>query len=338
MNSMSLKGMFAGVMSGSGIMNLIEQIRFSERAPVLMYHRILSDRAGNSCHVQPGMYVSGDTFEQQLRFLQERFRVVFLDELLERSRAGKSLSGLCAITFDDGWIDNYTEAFPLLQRYEVPATIFLATGFIGTQRLFWPEELSRCLEHVDPQQLISKDVPIAMQHLGLAMTRLERGDWEQFMDSCIALMKGISPQGRQDMLSHLSEMVGGNPPDRQMLNWEEVRSMAASGLVRFGSHTVNHELLDQLAPDAVRQEIADSCVTIVEQLGVPAQLFAYPNGNYSSNVKAILDEQGLCGAVTTMRGLVEKGISPLEIPRISIHEDVGKTVSMFRSRMVVPFF
>ena len=303
-----------------------------------MYHRVLPDRVNPFCHVQPGMYVSTSVFERHLVFLRDHFEVVFLEDLLHRAITGKSLSGLCAVTFDDGWRDNFSEAFPLLQRYSVPATIFLATGFVGTQRLFWPEELCSCLGRVELQQLTAEDAPSSLQHLGQLMIRLEDGDRDIFLDGCIAALKGFSPQARREVMFRLAGLAGEQPIQRQMLSWDEARAMAAGGLVAFGSHTVNHELLDQLEPNTARKEIAGSCAIIEGELGAPVRLFAYPNGNHTGLIRTLLAELGLHGAVTTKRGLVGHRVSTLEIPRIAMHEDVSRTIPLFRSRTLLPLF
>ena len=88
------------------------------------------------------MYVTTDTFDRQIQFLKKKFEVVHLEELLSNVLSGRQIGRHCAITFDDGWLDNYTQAFPILTKYQIPATIFLSTGLIGTNRLFWPEEFS----------------------------------------------------------------------------------------------------------------------------------------------------------------------------------------------------
>ena len=106
---------------------------------ILMYHRINQpDLLGHQ--MQPGMYVRPESFEMQMRFLKENYNVVRLQELSEKIGKGEKVTpGTIAITFDDGWLDNYTEAFPTLRKYELPATIFLATKYINSTETFWSD-------------------------------------------------------------------------------------------------------------------------------------------------------------------------------------------------------
>jgi hypothetical protein len=99
-------------------------------------------------HIQPGMYVCAKTFEAHVVYLQKHFVVLALDDLLERWRIDQldADKAYCVITFDDGWQDNYQFALPVLKQYGLPATIFLATDFIGTDRWFWPDQVMYLLE------------------------------------------------------------------------------------------------------------------------------------------------------------------------------------------------
>jgi peptidoglycan/xylan/chitin deacetylase (PgdA/CDA1 family) len=120
-----------------------------------------------------------------------------------------------------------------------------------------------------------------------------------------------------------------------LMNWEEVRKMTHSGLVSFGSHTVSHALLDQMPLEKVRQELDECAARIQSETGMSSKLFAYPNGNYTSQVLSILSASGIIAAVTTSRGLVNSGSPLFELPRIAIHEDVAHTQALFQWRLFI---
>jgi peptidoglycan/xylan/chitin deacetylase (PgdA/CDA1 family) len=123
-----------------------------------------------------------------------------------------------------------------------------------------------------------------------------------------------------------------------MLSWDEAREMSLSGLVRFGSHTVNHEILDQVPLEKARDEITLSREEIEHRLGGTVRTFAYPNGNYSESIRDFLAENGFNAAVTTRKGFLTREMPLMEIPRIAIHEDVSNTIPMFRSRILLRKF
>ena len=114
--------------------------------------------------------------------------------------------------------------------------------------------------------------------------------------------------------------------------------MQKNGLVSLGAHTVDHIYLDQVEPETARLEISSSKQIIEDRLGVPVTLFAYPNGNYNPLIIGMLEQSGFLGAVTTKRGYVDKNTPLMEMPRISMHDDVSKTIPLFFSRLLFRFF
>jgi len=113
---------------------------------ILMYHRVLPPDYPELDHVQPGMWIHPETLRKQLQVLKTLYELVSLDEWVAAQRSNRPLpKRACAITFDDGWHDNHDYALPILQQEQVPATVFLTTGLIGTRRHFFPERLIRLL-------------------------------------------------------------------------------------------------------------------------------------------------------------------------------------------------
>lgn len=111
--------------------------------------------------------------------------------------------------------------------------------------------------------------------------------------------------------------------------------MIQSEMVSIGCHTVSHALLNQLPLENMQQEVADSVAQIYYETGISTDLFAYPNGNYTPEVLAVLPTTGITAAVTTRRGFVS-GVTPLlELPRIAIHEDISHTQALFQWRLFI---
>jgi len=127
-----VKIIFAFLFFYSGLCRLRERLIHKNKAIVLMYHRVLAE-SENKDNLHPGMYVSTLSLDLHLRYLSKYYSIVTLDELQQWKLGRMSFEKTpCVITFDDGWRDNYTNAFPLLKKYDVPATIFLVTGAIDT--------------------------------------------------------------------------------------------------------------------------------------------------------------------------------------------------------------
>jgi peptidoglycan/xylan/chitin deacetylase (PgdA/CDA1 family) len=338
MSNILLKSIISNVFSLTGIFAAIEQHCLNNKAFILMYHRVLKQVDLQRRQVQPGMFVSTNSFVNHIAFLKDRFEVVFLEDLVEKFLNEEDIGGLCAVTFDDGWRDNFTNAFPVLEKYCVPATIFLATGLVGTDRMFWPEELCYYLKRNKVGKSAFDSAPSSYIRFSEEISRYHQCIRETFFDRSIEILKGYSPGDREEVLGYFRGILKADPISRQMLSWDEAREMLSSGLVRFGAHTVNHEILDQIPLQKARDEISKSRADIENNLGGRVSTFAYPNGNYTESIRKILTESGFNAAVTTRKGFLAHGIPLMEIPRIAIHEDVSNTIPMFRSRILLRKF
>lgn len=320
-------------MQHAGMFRLFNSFRKNAGMFVLMYHRILPSVHEEKIFVQPGMYVSSEVFRRQIAFLKTRYHVLSLIELVQRLGAGKSVAGCCAITFDDGWRDNYAHAYPVLKEFNVPATIFLATGFIGTNRLFWPEEVGLYLQRLevfgrDYKHPILKSLPHYRSENRV----------EQF-NHVVMLLKDVAPQQREEFLADLrTQSPGDTPSEAMLMRWQEVKEMLDGGLVDFGAHSHNHVILDQVPFGQAEKEVMQSRQELERQLGIKPQLFAYPNGNFTGDLKGLVRKHGFMGAVTTRKGWVGKTCNLFEIPRIGIHQDISSTLPLFNARILCKWF
>jgi peptidoglycan/xylan/chitin deacetylase (PgdA/CDA1 family) len=331
--TIQIKKAAADLMAQAGVLRRLKQARLKDKAVVLMYHRVLQTGDPEIASVQPGMYVTADSFAIHAETLRQEFAVIPLGEMIDRLAAGKRLSGCCSITFDDGWRDNYRCAFPIMKRWRLPATIFLATGFIGSDRCFWPDEVGGLLRRQPrmPPSAGSRLARLAAETGG----RLDDGSG---IEKAIAALKSWRSEERDALIA---EMRAGHPEpsgERVLLDWDEAREMMAGGLIAFGAHTVNHVILDQVSAEEAEREIRQSREDLERGLGETGGLFAYPNGNTNGGIRAMLERCGFRGAVTTRKGLIAVGVHPLQIPRIAMHEDVSSTAALTLSRILIDRF
>lgn len=333
MNAIKTKQIISSGMTYSGIHDAVQRVLLSNKSFVLMYHRILNSTDTVPYYVQPGMYVTSKSFAQQLAFLKDNYDVIFLEDIVHKILNGESIGQTCAITFDDGWLDNYTEAYPLLIKYKVPATIFLSSGFVGTNKIFWPEELCCYLELFCKDKFPLRGVSASVQSYFDRINMFSNDSREGFFDKAINILKTYSLEDREKILTFFRTATPFSFP-RQMMNWHEVNEMHTSGMVSFGSHTHNHVILDQVSQVTVMSEITKSLDEIENRLGIKVNLFAYPNGNFTESIQNVLVENGYLAAVTTRKGYFDHKAPLMAIPRIGIHEDVSSTLPLFRSRIL----
>ncbi len=333
-----IKFITAGGLYYSGLLPCFLRERFQNKSFILMYHRIIPLAEKFPGIIQPGMYVTDETFERHLVFLKNKFSIIPLHEMVHRIKRGQTTGGCCSITFDDGWRDTYDMAFPLLKRHQVPASVFLASGYIGTDKWFWPEELAWCLEKLLKQDGWDAKTDGIIKSLMPEMNSSNRNNHTNLIDSAIMKVKKYRPERREALLAAMREALPGRSRERLMMSWSEAAEMQKSGLVSFGAHTVDHIYLDQVEPETARLEISSSKQVIEDRLGVPVTLFAYPNGNYTPQMIGMLEQNGFLGAVTTRRGYVDGNTPLMEMSRIAMHDDVSKTIPLFFSRLLLSLF
>lgn len=303
--------------------------RHRDHVLILGYHAVAPGRGASRWTA-----VTAGALRLQLSWLRRRYRVLPLSEVVAHWASGAPLPPCtAAITFDDGYRDAYTLAFPLLQELAVPATVFVATGFVdGTARL-WADWVRQLFESTAAPRLAwdGRTVPLGtpvQRRLGAA--------------AVVWALKSM-PAGRKAAAIADLELQLGRPSaaDAVPVTWEQLRAMHASGLFEVGSHSVSHEILSQLDAAAQEAEVSRSCARIAAQLGTPCRLFAYPNGrpaDFDERTVAILRAHGVAAAVTTVEGLASGADDRYRLPRVLVGGDA--TPAKFRlqaSGFLAPF-
>ncbi|HAZ09627.1 MAG TPA: hypothetical protein DCY56_00765 [Candidatus Omnitrophica bacterium] len=252
----------------------------SHKLLILCHHRI----------APPGdkftyLGVSQDIFEQQIVFLKKYFKIVSFKEGAESLKTGSIRESLLVLNFDDGYRDNYLYAFPILKKYNITATIFLAAGFIGTKEQFWWD--------------IVADIILGSSHL--KGKEIEKMD---MIDGINDSLQKISPKERNikiEVIRKKLEFSGNDRGEREILNWEEIKEMSRYG-IEFGSHTLTHPDLTLLGKDGLIREISMSKQVLEGALGKEILGFAYPHGFYNDDVKKIVTESNYLYARTMLNG------------------------------------
>lgn len=305
------------------------------RLAILTYHRVLSNKVADMGGVQPGMYVSADTFEHHLRFLTTECRVVSLLELLGLWQAGEwdPQQRYCTVTFDDGWVDNWDIAFPILRRYSVPATVFLATDWIGSTKWFWPERLSYVVRRSSWSEAHEASVRSASAPLGNPHRRfasLLSCIRSSGIDATIEALKEIQGDLLEECIDWLTGLLQAEiPGERHMMNWEEVRHMSEAGIA-FGSHSATHRILTTLSHADVDMELRRSMEKLLLERVNAVPVFCYPNGNFSADIASQVKASGYRSALTTEYGL--EGPRPRDLyalKRICMHQGIASTLPLF---------
>jgi peptidoglycan/xylan/chitin deacetylase (PgdA/CDA1 family) len=308
--------------------------RPAPRLLVLMYHRVLPPEHADRAVEQPGMYVSPATLDMHLRTLKRHFPIVHLDDWVRSAAEGKALAPqACALTFDDGWRDNFDHAFPVLRRHNTPATIFLVSGMTGTNKDFWPNRLSRLLARWPSGAPLPKALEEVLAPV-LAHAR-SAGTWSlEDLDRAVVRAKQLGEALIETALADAQAQQASTDSARAVLNEDELALMAASGLVRFGSHTRTHyRFRGEVAPDVLEREIGGSRAEIAASAGpAAADVFCYPNGDTTPAAVECVGRHYVA-AVTTEKGWHDPGANRFLIRRIGVHEDISDRPAAFLARI-----
>lgn len=317
--------------------------RFGRKAIILLYHRIaeVDSDSWNLC-------VSQNHFAEHLEVLRQHFCPMRLQELVQGLQNGNLAHRAVAVTFDDGYADNLYNAKPLLEQYGVPATIFVATGYVGINREFWWDELGRVL--LAPGRLPEKfclringrshrwDLGAAADYeKNEQWLDRRRRAWEGKPGSRLALyhslwgfLRPLSDVDREKLLGEILAWAGAESicrPTHHILTREEVVALARGGLIEVGAHTVSHPLLSAFPPVLQRAEIQRSKAELEELLDRRVTSFAYPYGgrsDYTAATVTLVREAGFRCACSNFTGMVGRRTDPFQLPRIHVQDWDGE--------------
>jgi peptidoglycan/xylan/chitin deacetylase (PgdA/CDA1 family) len=287
---------------------------------VVNYHRINDPQRSGFDSFKPNVSATPEDFDRQLDYLARWFNVVSLKEIVAWLDGREELPSYAAlITFDDGYLDNYTSAFPVLRKYNFPALIFLTTGHIGTDTPFYWDMAAYCFSHTRSDYLTFPDGRV--EHWS------SREELDQVTRNWIEHMKILRQVEKQTYVQNLPVSLGVSIPagyfQKLMMDWDQVREMQGGGL-EFGAHTVHHPILTRISSERVREEVLGSKSRIEAEIGEPVLGFAYPNGQASDlneEIEKIVAESGIRAAFTLQNGPSPQGEvkrNPYAIRRIFI--------------------
>jgi len=311
--------------SYTGVLWLTLRIRKKPQSGllVLMYHSI-----GESGELDPDLCVSKQNFAKQLRYLKHHCHVISLEDAVERLHCREPLpDDAVAITFDDGFRDNYEAALPLLREYGCPATFFVSTGPLDDRRPLWPNQLylwlttSSAARFTLPEALLQDGQPNAFELESRAQRKTIYRAVEQRMWQ-------LDNAERKSVLASIAAQLGfsndENPGGRlQMLTWPEVKRLAEEGMT-IGSHTVTHPVLSSLSGEEILEELASSKAALEQRLGRRVMLFAYPFGgleHFDGISQSLVERAGYKAAFTTLPGINEAGVNRWALKRVGVQDD-----------------
>lgn len=314
--------------------------RYRSAPLILLYHRVSDLRPDPQL-----LSVTSEHFGQQLQILRQSTTPMKLQDMVRAMRNNQLPRRSVAVTFDDGYADNLYNAKPLLERYGVPGTVYVSSGYVGSGREFYPDVLERIFLQPGslPEELhLTVNGKTHRWHLGNAT--------HYGVDACRAnaawhVLDPESPTPRHHIYRALCQLLYALPEcnrrfaldaltswacrqsicreTHRVLRAEEVCLLARDGLVEVGSHTVDHPVLSAIPVADQRKELQESKRRLEEILDHPVTSFAYPYGtrsDYSAETVELVREAGYDHACSNFQGHVQPGVDPWQLPRFIVRD------------------
>ena len=289
-------------------------------ARVVMFHGV----GGTDCPV--------DIFESQMKYLRRNFNVIPLQEALTiAGDAVRNFNSEIILTFDDGLRNNYTIAYPILLRYELPATFFVCPGLIESRTWQWAYEMEQRLLGCHLNRLNQ-----ICEQLGIGEQERKGNNGSGVVETIIELMKTMDNDRRIRSEHFIRSLTPDYKTTKRQhdlydtMSWDELQSMDPE-LITIGSHTVHHQLLTRIPSEEIQYQIKESKQWLQRRLKRPVDFFCYPNGDYDASIAHVV-AQNYKAAVTTKSGYFTKGDDVYEINRIP----AADTLPLFAWRMFRP--
>jgi peptidoglycan/xylan/chitin deacetylase (PgdA/CDA1 family) len=283
----------------------------------LAYHRVTDDDF--DCL---DLNVKVDTFEKQIKFISQNYKTISLEKAVELLKKGDSIPDkTIVVTFDDGYRDNYINAFPILKKYRIPATIFLSVESIDKGQTFWFDKITYAVKRTKKKQ-------IDLRKFNLREYLLQSEyDKKRAVNEIVLFAKKLIKEQLNSLTEYILKVLEVNLEEinvnYSILKWDDIVEMR-NNRITFGSHGMNHIILANLSQEEAKFEVIESRKKIQEKSEIEVKFYAYPNGDvddFNEDIVNLLKENGFSAACTLVRGSNNNG-SLYKLHRYSMTNEV----------------
>lgn len=310
-----IKPLIIGLLASAPIYPWLCARLIRNRAVVLMYHEICDD----AHDIDAWTVLRSSKLLRQIEFLRKSHEIVSLETALRRVYSEQPLERpIATLTFDDGYSGMAEVLMPILEREQIPATIYLATGHIESQRLYWYDRLINVLQ-------VARALDLDLRREGFSTYRIEPAAgtsvWPQ-LQRLLDDLKPIEPGRREMLVDHVVQLASEVPKLEfrcvRPLTIDQVRALGASPVVTIGAHTHGHEVLTRISEQDARTSILRGRSLLQDWSGQEVRHFAYPSGACNRQLVRLIETLGFSSAVATTNDLWTSRFSRYQIPRIGI--------------------
>jgi peptidoglycan/xylan/chitin deacetylase (PgdA/CDA1 family) len=294
-----------------GLFSLLTPAGAQARLSILIFHRVLP--------VQDPLFpgeMHASSFDAVCGWVSRWFNVLPLDQAVARLRGGDLPARSLSVTFDDGYADNHDVALPILKKHKLPATFYIATGFLDGGRM-WNDSVIEAVRRTSLSELDLAPLGLdGMNHLPVSDLTGKR----TAIETILSRIKYLPMPERLRAVSTISDIAGVELPSDLMMRSDQVRQLHRAGM-QIGAHTVSHPILATLSKDEAKAEILQSKQALESLIEDRVGLFAYPNGvpgkDYSAETATLVQALGFDCAVTTGWGVSQQDTDVYQLPRFT---------------------
>jgi peptidoglycan/xylan/chitin deacetylase (PgdA/CDA1 family) len=325
------KNLLATTLSWTGANRLLQSTGTWNGLVVLNYHRVGNPRG---CLFDRGVWsASAEEFDRQMRRLSRCVDVISPADL---GRALRDRRGRYAlVTFDDGYIDNYELAFPILRTHRVPATFFITSGFLDDRRVAWWDDLAWMVR-------TSVRTRLKLSRWTKSPIEFDEPVRERAIHALLSIYKQLPHEETDLFLAEVAERTGsGRCPishdEPVWMTWDMVREMRSAGM-HIGGHTVTHPVLSRLPVARQAYEVTHCKTRIEQELDEPIEVFSYPVGAidaFNTETMRAVEKAGYLWAFSFHGGFVRNAtFNPFNLPRVAV--DHGLSAARFDALIAWP--
>jgi peptidoglycan/xylan/chitin deacetylase (PgdA/CDA1 family) len=295
-----------------------------------MYHGFTEKNIHTGIENYGDKHINSKTFSDQIKYLKNHYNILSLNELVQHYKKRTNIpKNSVVITMDDGYRSNWTIAYPILRKFNVPATIFITTDFVDKAKHLWVDRLEYAIEKSLSDKIVLRIADNTFEY--------SLQDTQSKIEACKDIkqrLKVLEEDDKEKFLIKIEKIIGREfikvnaPSIYQPLRWKEISKMSANGLILIGSHTCSHAILSRCTRVKLNDEIVLSKKVLEEKTGKKCDHFCYPNGekgDFDEITKDCLRKAGFFSALTTITGMNDDSSDVFELKRLYIRNGISHT-------------
>ena len=323
----------------AGILDMVDLYNrlMNKSIKILAYHRVMDIDEMTYNYDEELISASCSDFDWQMDYLNKNYNPISMQGVINCVIGNEEFPKKpIVVTFDDGFVDNYENAFPILKKYNVPATFFVSTGYINSNNIYWFDMIA----YIIKARLIDV-IPIPNMNGDLKIPT-DRDSRKRMLKEVLSYLKNVNDVEREFIIGEFRAGVSNKDIQKhfqsQSMTWEQLKEMSKNNM-DIQSHTVSHPILSQLSKDKIEAELINSKNEIENKIGTACNVLAYPSGKpstFNSDVINIAQNSGYKMATAYVNGdNYIKNMNHFSLNRIAIERYINKT--LFKSLLKAPW-